>query len=90
MLAAVTLASVLLFTLLALGLTFLINGGYMIIDSFTYLSTSLSSMLLSLGIGHSMVGGSLLTIMLSIDTSLAIAKFGFSLITRLVKRGKSS
>lgn len=86
--AAIILVAALIFTLIALGLTFLINGGYMIMDSFSYLSTSLSSTLLSFGIGLDLVGGSFLSIMLGFDAVREVIQASARVINWLIKRGR--
>ncbi|AEF26281.1 DUF1700 domain-containing protein [Streptococcus parauberis] len=86
--AAIILVAALIFTLIALGLTFLINGGYMIMDSFSYLSTSLSSTLLSFGIGLALVGGSFLSIMLGFDAVREVIQASARVINWLIKRGR--
>ncbi|KHD44621.1 DUF1700 domain-containing protein [Streptococcus hongkongensis] len=86
--AAILLVAALIFTLIALGLTFLINGMFMIMDSFSYLSTSLSSTLLSFGIGLAMIGGSILSIMLGFDAIKEIIQASARAINWLIKRGR--
>lgn len=76
----------LVFSLIVTGVAFFANGCYVIIDSFNYLSISIPSTLLSLGMGLTMIGGSILAIILGFVLTTNIVKWGAKLIQRLIKR----
>lgn len=79
-----------IFSLILLGVSFFANGCYVLIDSFSYLATSINSTILSFGMGLIMIGGSLLSIFLGVEACAALIRGGAVLIQKLLKRGQTA
>ncbi|MGT2686752.1 DUF1700 domain-containing protein [Streptococcus porcinus] len=88
-LAIIVVITVIIFSLIILGISFFANGCYVLFDSFSYLSSSINSTILSFGIGLMMIGGSLLAIMLGFEVCAALIRGGALLIQKMIKRGRT-
>lgn len=89
-LALIIAIAAILFSLILLGVSFLVNGCYVLFDSFTYLATSINSTILSFGMGLIMIGGSLLAIFLGVESCAALIRGGAVFIQKLLKRGQTA
>ncbi|MBA2795200.1 DUF1700 domain-containing protein [Streptococcus porcinus] len=89
MFAIIVAIAVIIFSLIILGISFFANGCYVLFDSFSYLSNSINTTILSFGMGLMMIGGSLLAIMLGFEACAALIRGGALLIQKMIKRGQT-